>query len=200
MESTFERRPLWQSLGNKRFTPWQTAPASSCITEADEAGASAQQAENTLLPDTTQPLKSGLAQAGSMTLCRSLPALQKDSGQTMNKSKSGSMLRLYRTGMARSRDVNSTSKNRSMRAIYNEKIPATLGHEEVSRRLGAVNALGKLKLEAAQHAELIVQRLDDEDSRVRNRAIWALKEMTAGKLAPHKMIIAERLDSRNPEV
>jgi len=57
-----------------------------------------------------------------------------------------------------------------------------------------------MKLEAGPHAELVIKRLDDEDSRVRRRAVWALKEMTAPQLEPHKGLIAARLKNRNPEV
>merc|ERR1719162_2844125 len=106
----------------------------------------------------------------------------------------------YASSMLKTRDINSSSRNKNMRAAFNGRVPGKLVDEEAMTRLSAVNALGKMKLEAGPQAGLVVARLEDDDPRVRRRAIWALKEMTAGQLEPHKHLIAARLEHRNPEV
>jgi HEAT repeat protein len=60
--------------------------------------------------------------------------------------------------------------------------------------------MGKMKLEAGPHAPLVISRLEDKNEKVRLRAVWALKEMTARKLEPHKKQIAHTLEHRNAAV
>jgi len=150
--------------------------------------------ESPLLPG-PETLKGSLPRIGGISLSGSvsesaLPSLRPVSQQIVS----------YATRMAKSRDVNSSSKNRTRRAAYNSKVPRQLSDDLAWQRLGAVNALGKMKLEAGPHADLVVARLEDKDPRVRRRAVWALKEMTAGQLEPHKNSIAARLKHRDAEV
>lgn len=200
--------PLWPSLGTKRF--------GSTFPEVGAGSSSPQEQEFQPEESTRLPGGGTLKSAGGSTLSRSqtspdlggtLKSSVQFAAQTMlptqqilNAQNKTSMLRYYNTRMAKSRDLNSGTKNRINRAAFSSKVPNNLSHEEVPIRLGAVNYLGKMKMEAGPHADLVIARLEDDDPRVRKRAIWALKEMTAGQLEPHKHLIAARLEHRNPEV
>jgi HEAT repeat protein len=115
-------------------------------------------------------------------------------------SPNGHHARMYAARMEKTKDTNSCTKNRTLRDTYNKKMPSLLDHEEAVRRLGAVNRLGKMRNEGGAHAHLVVERLEDDDPSVRRRACWALKEMTAKKLEPHKALIGGKLKHKSPEV
>jgi len=191
--------PLWPSLGTKRFG--STFPAGEEFQPEEptrllgETLKSAGGNVTALSRSQTSPHLGGTIKSSVQFAETMLPTQQHINAQ--NKT---SMLRYYNTRMAKSRDLNSGTKNRINRAAYSSKVPSNLCHEEVQMRLGAVNYLGKMKMDAGPHANLVVARLEDDDPRVRKRAIWALKEMTAGQLEPHKHLIAARLEHRNPEV
>jgi len=193
--------PLWPSLGSHRFA--KSKSLSSLVKENNEETKCLPNLPNAERTLDAKGLKSLVAlklpRQGGLGASLSSPTLSEASMFSLIDP-DGKHARLYAARMQKTKDANSSSMNRTLRAAYNSKMPQLLVHEEASSRLGAVNRLGKMKLEGGPHAGLVVARLEDDDPRVRRRALWALKEMTARQLEPHKAIIGQRLKHRSPEV
>jgi len=193
--------PLWPSLGSHRFikvSP-QVGSGASLFVEKAEEPTELTSAALLKLPAKATTRKY-LPKGGLAGSCSSPSMLSEATTLLPSVCADGRHARLYALRMEQTKDANSSTKNRSLRAAYNSKMPNQLVHEEAASRLGAVNRLGKMRLDAGPHADLVVARLEDDDPRVRRRAVWALKEMSAPQLEPHKRSIGDKLKHKSPEV
>jgi len=192
-----EPLPLWPSLGSQRYTQ----SASRLVKDINYE-------DTKCLPTTERTLDAnGLKSMSALKLPRQGGMIASLSTPTMSEATMFSLVdpdgrhaKLYAARMDKSKDSNSSSLNGTLRAAYNAKMPQQLVHEEAASRLGAVNRLGKMKMQAGPHADLVVARLEDDDPRIRRRACWALKEMTARQLEPHKGLIGQKLKHKSSEV